>query len=310
VIEDQELDERERLRPVKLRPDGELAQALRAQVRGEVEAVPDGLLQLGGPLPVDVAGDPQVAIGSLLDNGDPPAAVADERGEIRMGETLAEHELSVEVLRVARPARHERHHDVGVALLRSYVRGRVGLAPVELGQYLVGRVAATRAVAVDLPLPPQILGRSEEDPHVVDVSHLRRVVAEQPLDHREGLRDHVYRWSERAIRVAVDGLEDRLPGPQMAEIVAHDVHVVALRSERSDVSLGPLLAVVPVVVVRADVGDLVFAENADEAAGEGRLPRRRVADDAEYGGPGHRSRSFSRPWWRRRCSSAGLRPRS
>src|SRR5918996_5797256 len=74
----------------------------------------------------------------------------------------------------------------------------------------------------------------------------------------------------------------------MAEVLAHDVDVVALGIERCDVSLGALLSVVPVVVVGADVGDLVLAEDADEAAGEGRLARRRVADDAEYGGPGHR----------------------
>src|SRR5919106_3077417 len=96
----------------------------------------------------------------------------------------------------------------------------------------------------------------------------------------------------------------------MAEVLAYDVDVVALGIERCDVPLGALLAVVPVVVVGADVGDLVLAEDPDEAAGEGRLARRRVADDAEYGGPGQRSRSFSRPCGRRRCSSAGPPPRS
>jgi hypothetical protein len=35
------------------------------------------------------------------------------------------------------------------------------------------------------------------------------------------------------------------------------------------------------------VRDLLLTEDADQAAGEGRLARRRVADDAEYGGPGH-----------------------
>src|SRR5918996_721578 len=92
--------------------------------------------------------------------------------------------------------------------------------------------------------------------------------------------------------MTVDGLQDRLPGPKVAEIVAHDVHVVALGIERGDAPLGALLAVVAVVVVGADVRDLVLAEDADEAAGEGRLARRRVADDAEYGGPGHRYRSL------------------
>src|SRR5918996_1277667 len=92
--------------------------------------------------------------------------------------------------------------------------------------------------------------------------------------------------------MTVDGLQDRLPGPKVAEIVAHDVHVVALGIERGDAPLGALLAVVAVIVVGADVRDLLLAEDADEAAGEGRLARRRVADDAEYGWPGQRSRSL------------------
>src|ERR671911_2730514 len=190
------------------------------------------------------------------------------------------------------------------------IGGGVRLAAVELGQHLVGRVAAARAVAVHLPLPPQILRGSEEHPHVVDVPHLRRVVAEETLDDREALGSDVDRRPERAVGVSVDGLQDRLAGPQVAQMLSHYVHVVALGIERGDVPLRAQLAVVAVVVVRADVRDLVLAENADEAPGEGRLARRRVADDAEYGGPGHRSRSFNRPSGRRRCSSAGPLPRS
>src|ERR687898_542972 len=168
------------------------------------------------------------------------------------------------------------------------IGGGVRLAAVELGQHLVGRVAAARAVAVHLPLPPQILRGSEEHPHVVDVPHLRRVVAEETLDDREALGSDVDRRPERAVSVSVDGLQDRLAGPQVAQMLSHYVHVVALGIERGDVPLRAQLAVVAVVVVRADVRDLVLAENADEAPGEGRLARRRVADDAEYGGPGHR----------------------
>ena len=62
---------------------------------------------------------------------------------------------------------------------------RVGLAAVELLEHLVGRVAAPRAVALDLPAAAQVLGRGEEDAHVVDVAQRWRVVAEQALDDRE-----------------------------------------------------------------------------------------------------------------------------
>ena len=72
-----------------------------------------------------------------------------------------------------------------------------------------------------------------------------------------------------------------------AEVLGHDVHVVALRVQRRDVPLGALPAVVAVVVVGADVRDVLLAEHAHEAAGEGRLARRRVADDAEDDRPCH-----------------------
>ena len=91
----------------------------------------------------------------------------------------------------------------------------------------------------------------------------------------------VDRWPEGAVVVAVDGLEDRLARAQVLEVLGHDVHVVAVGVQRRDVPLGALLAVVAVVVVGADVRDVVLAEHAHEAAREGRLAGRRVADDAE-----------------------------
>ena len=83
-----------------------------------------------------------------------------------MLERRAEHELGVEVLLVAAGVRQERDDDVGVLLLRPDERLRVGLAPVELGEHLVGRVAAARAVALHLPLAAELLGRREVDAHV------------------------------------------------------------------------------------------------------------------------------------------------
>ena len=77
----------------------------------------------------------------------------------------------VEMLRVAAVPGHERDHHVGVATLWPDESLGVGLPPVELVEHLIGRVAATRAVALDLPLAAQILRRVEEHPDVVGVAH-------------------------------------------------------------------------------------------------------------------------------------------
>ena len=65
----------------------------------------------------------------------------------------------------------------------------------------------------------------------------------------------------------VDRLQDRLGGAHVRDVLRHDVHVVALGIERRDVPLGALAPVVAVVVVDADVRDVVLAEHADEARG-------------------------------------------
>src|SRR5919202_771453 len=52
-----------------------------------------------------------------------------------------------------------------VALLRPDELRGVRFAAVELGEHLVGGVAAPRGVALDLPLAPQLLGRGEVHPH-------------------------------------------------------------------------------------------------------------------------------------------------
>ena len=70
------------------------------------------------------------------------------------------------------------------------------------------------------------------------------------------------------------------------EVLLEDVEVVALRVERRDVPLGALPPVVAVVVVGAEVGDLVLAEHPHEPAGDRGLSGPGVADDAEH----HRAR--------------------
>jgi hypothetical protein len=74
----------------------------------------------------------------------------------------------------------------------------------------------------------------------------------------------------------------------MAQVLRHDVEVVAVGMQRGDPQLGSLLAVVAVVVVGAGVGHRVLAQEAHEAPGHRGLAGRRVADDAEDDRPRHR----------------------
>ena len=85
-------------------------------------------------------------------------------------------------------------------------------------------------------------------------------------------------------------------------MLAEDVEVVALGVERRDVALGALPPVVAVVVVGAEVGDLVLAEHPHEAAGDRGLPGPGVADDAEH----HRPRHQRYLPWRRSVRRSGV----
>ena len=90
-----------------------------------------------------------------------------------MRQRVAERQLAVEVLLVLRVSRLERDDDVGVVPLRPDPALGVRLAPVELGEHLVGRVAAPRAVALHLPVAAQVLRRVEVDAHVEAVARGR-----------------------------------------------------------------------------------------------------------------------------------------
>ena len=228
-------------------------------------------------------------LGACLLGQDDPVLVrlADDTRQVGMRQGVAEGELAVEVLLVLAVGRLEGDDDVGVVALGADEPLRVGLAPVELGQNLVGRVAPARAVPLHLPVAPQLLGRVEVDADVEVLGELAGVEAEQPFTDEEAPRDEVVRRPEGAVGVLVDGLHDRLLAAQMHEVLAEDVEVVAVGVERRDVALGPLPPVVPVVVVGAEVGDLVLAEDADEATSDRRLTGTGVADDAEHDGTRH-----------------------
>ena len=228
------------------------------------------------------------SLAAPLAHRDAAHAVADERREVRMREAVAQDQLGAEAVGVLAVTRRERHDDVRVALLRADERRGVGLAAIELGQHLVGRVAAPGAVPLHLPPAPQLLGRREEDAHVVAVAHRLRVVAEQALDDREAAGPDVDGRREGAVRVPVDRLQDGLAVAQMAQVLRHDVEVVGVGVQRRDAELGSLPAVVAVVVVGAGVGHGVLAQHAHEAPGHRGLAGRRVADDAEDDRTRHR----------------------
>ncbi len=197
-----------------------------------------------------------------------------------------------------------------MALLGADEGGRVVLAAVELVEHLVGRVTTPRAVAADLPVAAQFLGRGQEDTDVEDVSQGLRVVAEQALDDREALRLHVDRRTESAVLVAVDRLQDAPAGADGREVLLHDVHVVAVGVQRRDLPLGPLLTVVAVIVVGGDMGYALLAEQPYEPAGDGRLAGRRIADYSEENGTGHLSLPYHVSWARSGSVSSGSVSRS
>src|SRR4051794_16182305 len=282
VVERQQLDQRERLRAMEIGADRELAEPVGAEVAREVEAAPDHLLERPGALGIEAAGDAEMRL--AVDLADPDArlrCLAVEHGaEVGVAESRPEDQLGVEPV-LLRARRQERDDDVGVALLRADERLGVRFAAVELREHLVGRVAASRAVALHLPQPPQLLWGREEEPDVVEPAQLLGVVAEEAVDDGELLRVDTHERPEAAVLVPVDRLQERLARAQVREMLRHHVHVVALGMERCDVALGALLAVVAVVVVDADVRDVVLAQHPDEPACQGRLARGRVADDAE-----------------------------
>ena len=238
---------------------------------------------------VDRARDPQLGLGAAL--GHPDGALAfGQRRQIGVGEPRAHGELGVEVRGISAVAGHERDDDVGPATLGTDERLGVGLAPVELGQDLVGGVAAPAAVALHLPAPAQVLRRVQEDPHVIGVAHRRGVEAEHPLDDRELGRGDVLGRRQRSVAVAVDGLEDRLAGAQVDEVLLEDVQVVGVGVQRRQPLLGALGPRVAVIVVAVDVRDPRLAEDAHEPARQRRLAGGGVAADSEKDRPWHRGR--------------------
>ena len=204
-----------------------------------------------------------------------------------MGKAVAEDQVRVEVREIRGVVLRERHHDVGMTALRHDELLRVHLASIELGEHLVGRVAAPRAVALQLPRPPQLLRRRERHAHVVKRPQRLRVEVEQSLDHQELRRAHVHRRLELARLVAVHRLQHRLAAAEVRDVLGEDVEVVRIGVQRGHAQLAPLLAVEAVVVVRRHVRHVRVADHSRQAAREGCLAGARVADHAYDDRPRH-----------------------
>jgi hypothetical protein len=86
---------------MELCADGELAQALRAQVPGEAQSVPHGLLDRSAAFTRDRAGHPEPRLGFALHQRDAVATCADDRRQLRMDEPPSHRKLGIRRLTVA-----------------------------------------------------------------------------------------------------------------------------------------------------------------------------------------------------------------
>lgn len=87
--------------------------------------------------------------------------------------------------------RIEADHDVGEGALGLNELEAVALAQLQLEADLFGRVAAQRAVSLQLPLDPQVFLGLQVDLDVEAVAHGARVVPQQPVHDDVGARCEV-----------------------------------------------------------------------------------------------------------------------
>src|SRR5207253_6210706 len=118
VIEDDELDDREGLRPVELRAERELAETLVAEMACELHAFPDRLLDLVRSLAAHPARDDELQLPVPLDQREVLLVLRDDLGEVRVRETFAQDQVGVEPLGLGEVAGPKRDDDVRLVPLR------------------------------------------------------------------------------------------------------------------------------------------------------------------------------------------------
>ncbi len=207
-----------------------------------------------------------------------------------MRKRVAEDDVDVEVGESQRGAGTERDDDVGVVALRHDVRAGVVLAAVDLSKHLARRVAAPRAVALDLPGAVKLLLRGQEDPDLVRAPQGLGVEVEQPLGDQKAGRAQVDGGGENPAGVVVDRLHHRFRAAQVGQVLGEDVEVVGRRVEGGDPELGAPSPLVAVVVVAGDEADVFGAQDPHEPACERRLAGPGVADEAENDRTAHGGR--------------------
>jgi hypothetical protein len=134
---------------------------------------------------------------------------------------------------------------------------------------------------LDLPSPPEFLGRVEIDGHVEAVAHQLRVITEQTFDDDNVARLDQLGRVERPMFVTVHGLENRIAVHEVVEVLLHDVDVVAIWMQRGDVALLALFAVVTMVVVGAQGRHTIGTEDFHDAVRQRCFSRGRITNDAE-----------------------------
>ena len=99
-------------------------------------------------------------------------------------------------------------------------------------------------------------------------------VAEQTLGDDELLGLHIFRPAEGAVAVVVDRLQDRIAFAQMTQRLLENIEIVGARVDGRQALLGALAAVEAVIVVGAEHGAAVLAQNLGDARRQRRLARR------------------------------------
>ncbi len=139
-------------------------------------------------------------------------------------------------------------------------------------------------VAQQFPRAPQFFGWIHVDRAVETAPQLFGLQRQQPIDDGVGSWLQILRRAKRTVGVSIGRLENRALCRQRLEITSENVEIVRARIKRRDAHHLALRAVVAVIVVTGDVGDLFLSEDACESARQRRLAARRIANDGEHRG--------------------------
>ncbi len=198
-------------------------------------------------------------------------------------EPFALHDTRVELRGVvARCSPREPDAQVRVRLLRIDERVDIGAALCRSRHRLLLRVAALRRVALHFPANFERGLRIEPHRNVEERAQRTGVERKQPVDDDDVARLEGLARAERAVRVVVDGLDDRFAAHETLQIVFHRREIVCARIERRQPGCGALRAIERVVVVEAHFDDALRAEDRVDPPAERRLAAAGIAADGDH----------------------------